>query len=95
VIAYDAATPLVARWYGRAIPQVADRSNLPAGAITFRAAPQAPPQGTVSRGGPHRVPLQTVAQLDAGAVHPLGLARWALSRAGLVQGRGQDIMIVR
>jgi hypothetical protein len=95
VMAVDAATPLVARWYGRAIPQVADRGGLPAGAITFRPAPQPQTVPTLNRTDPRRVPLQTFGQIDPAGLHPLGLARWAVSRSGIVQVRGQDIMIVR
>jgi hypothetical protein len=94
-IVYDATTPLVARWYGRSIPQVAEPGSLAMRAIAFRTAPQAPPQPTLTRTGPVRVPLQTLAQVDPAALNPMGLARWAISRTGLVQARGQDIMIVR
>lgn len=92
-IVYDLGTPLVARWYGRGIPQVAEGAGRPLAPITFRAAPE--PQTRLTRAGGGRVPLQTTAHFDPAALHPMGIARWALARSALVQGRGQDIIIVR
>jgi hypothetical protein len=97
VIVYNESTPIVARWYGRGIPQVSERSGVPVGAIAFRTAPPPSPLGQtpLTREALRRVPLQTVAQLEPTGLHALGIARWAVSRAGVVQGRGQDIIIVR
>ncbi len=93
VMLVDSATPVVARWYGRNFQQVAYRSEVPAGAIQFRPAPS--PQTRLNPGEPWRVPLQTVGQFDPAGMNPVGIVRWAVARTGLVQARGQDIMIVR
>ncbi len=93
VMIYDSTTPIVARWYGRNLQQMADRANVPAGSIRFRTAP--PPQTRFTPGDPWRVPLQAVGQLDPDGLNPAGVVRWVATRTGLVQVRSQDIIIVR
>jgi hypothetical protein len=93
VMIFDSTTPVIARWYGRDLRQMADRGNAPRDAIWFRPAPS--PQSRLTVGEPWRVPLQAVGQMDPAGLNPAGVVRWAATRTGLVQIRTQDIIIVR
>lgn len=90
---FDAATPLVARWYGRAIAQMSSRAGPPPpGSILVREAPVAVAAGA---GVGTRTPWKTVSLLDRADLHPLGVLRWTVSRIGLVRGNPRDIIITR
>ncbi|MPZ14271.1 MAG: hypothetical protein GEU73_07575 [Chloroflexi bacterium] len=93
VLVYDASTPIAARWYGRAISQLERGAAAPAGAIQFEAAP--PLDAAGGQRTPGRTPWRTLSHLDRADLNVTGAAQWAVSRSGLVEGRPQDIIVVR
>jgi len=93
VLVYDSSTPIEVRWYGRYIPQVAADRRTAGNAFTFRAAPTVAPGSPAAPTG--RSPWTVVSQISRSDLHPLGILRWMVSRHGLVEGRGQDIIVAR
>lgn len=90
----EESTPLVVRWYGRdlSMASAADTSSGLAVVIRPAEAPS-PSRLAVPRGRGDRTPWKTVSYLDRSDLHPLGLARWAISRTGLVEGQAHDIIV--
>lgn len=88
----EESTPLVVRWYGRDLPAASASSTSSDLVVVARPAEMSSPSSS-PRGRGDRTPWKTVSYLDRSDLHPLGLARWALSRAGLVEGRAHDIII--
>ncbi len=95
VLPIDPATPDVVRWYGRAIPQTPRDSSVQPRPFTIRqVGADVPGSTSLGPGGP-RTAWKTISILNRFDLHPLGVARWAVSRVGLLQGRPSDIIITR
>jgi hypothetical protein len=88
-LVYDAETPIEVRWYGRWIKQSHVSTAPSVGAVQFTPLlPNAP------TGAPVRTPWKTISELDRADLNPLGIARWLVSRNGLIEGRGRDVQMI-
>lgn len=89
----ETAPPATIWWYGRAIPRGAPGDPSTAGGIVVReASAGGAPSGA---GAGTRVPWKIRSVLRTEDLHPLGVARWALSRQGVLVGVPQDVIVIR
>jgi MFS family permease len=91
ILAIDSTTPAAVRWYGREIRS----ATLPGTAPRPFTLHEAPPQGSTAADLPLHTPLKVTSSLNRGDLNPLGIARWLVSRVGLIQGKTSDIIISR
>lgn len=80
----------VGEWYGRAIPRGAGSGPPAPSGIVVQTA-----EGHPTGAGATRIPWRFRSSLKTDDLHPLGIARWLLTRHGLFEGQQEDILVIR
>ena len=84
----------VGDWYGRGYVVSAASALPPGGGIVVRPAQEPRPDGAPP-GAARRLPWRVRSTIRSADLHPLGIARWLISRQGLFDVQMDDVQVTR